>query len=189
MNFLRKSICFTKFPTFMKLFGHWAKSVQNFILLCSAGPSKKQPISPEVLCDEKQKVSYVSNKGVFFIIVYGLRSQMFALSKKKLIVLVLKTLLYVFRGMFSEKIFVSKSSFFCKMLPGIEGKYFGLLGKLFPARLSSFRSTFAEGGFREKFFEKKLFFHCFQTWSKKSTIERTSGWISKLYSTCPLDIF
>ena len=82
MNFLRKTICFTKFPTFMNLFGHWAKNVPNFVLLCSAGPSKKQPICQEVFCDEKQNVSNVSIKGVFFIIVYGLRSKRFALSKK-----------------------------------------------------------------------------------------------------------
>ena len=44
------------------------------------------------------------------------------------------------------------------MLRGLEGKYFGLLGKLFPARLSSFRATFVEEGFREKFLKKKSFF-------------------------------
>ena len=38
-----------------------------------------------------------------------------------------------------------------------------------------------------KSFSKKVFLHCFQTWSKKSTIERTSGWMWKLYSTCPVE--
>ena len=58
----------------------------------------------------------------------------------------------------SRRKFLHKMLCFCQMLPGIEGKYFGLLGKLFPARLSSFRSTFAEEGCREKFLERKSFF-------------------------------
>ena len=113
MNFLRKTICFTKFPTFMNLFGHWAKNVPNFVLLCSAGPSKKQPICPEVFCDEKQKVSNVSNKGVFYNCLRITIANVCTF-EKKLIVLVLQTLLYMSRGTFSEKIFVSKSSFFVR---------------------------------------------------------------------------
>ena len=58
----------------------------------------------------------------------------------------------------SPRKFLYQKILFCKMLPGIEGKNFGLLGKLFPARLSSFRSTFAEERFREKFLKKKSFF-------------------------------
>ena len=53
---------FHKFSYFVNLFGHWGKIFQNFVLLCSAGPSKKQPMCPEVLCDEKQNVSV---NGVF----------------------------------------------------------------------------------------------------------------------------
>ena len=113
MKFLRKTLCFTKFPTFMNLFGHWAKNFQSFVLLCSsAGPSKKQPMRPEVVCDEKQKVSNVSKKGVFSWLFtdYDRKSLHF---RKKVILLVLKSLFYVSRGTFSEKIkiFVSKSSF------------------------------------------------------------------------------
>ena len=52
------------------------------------------------------------------------------------------------------------------MLPGIEGEYFGLLGNLFPAGLSSFRSTFAEEGFREMFLQKS-FFSLFQDLEQK----------------------
>ena len=113
MKFLRKTLCFTKFHTFMNLFGHWAKNFQSFVLLCSsAGPSKKQPMRPEVVCDEKQKVSNVSKKGVFSWLFtdYDRKSLHF---RKKVILLVLKSLFYVSRGTFSEKIkiFVSKSSF------------------------------------------------------------------------------
>ena len=113
MKFLRKTICFTKFPTFMNLFGHWAKKFQSFVLLCSStGPSKKQPICPEVVCDEKQKVSNVSKKGVFSWLFtdYDRKSLHF---RKKIVFLFLKTLFYVSGGTFSEKIkiFVSKSSF------------------------------------------------------------------------------
>ena len=117
-------------------------------------------MSPEVLCDEK-KLFQMFQRKVFFKIVYGLWSEKIALSKKKIIVLVLKTLYYVSRGTFSEKTFVWKSSFFCKILPGIKGKYFGLLGKLFPARLSSFRPTFAGEAFMENFSRKKFFFTLF----------------------------
>ena len=96
------------------------------------------------------------------------------------------SLLCVQRNVLGES-FCIKKLFFCKTLPGIEAKFFGLLGKLFPARLSSLRSTSAEEGFREKFLEKSFFLIVFQAWSKKSTIERTSGWVRKLFSTCPVE--
>ena len=97
----------------MNLFGHWTKNAQSFALLCSStGPSKKQPICPEVVCDEKQKVSNVSKKGVFSWLFtdYDRKSLHF---RKKIVFLFLKTLFYVSGGTFSEKIkiFVSKSSF------------------------------------------------------------------------------
>ena len=161
MNFLRKTICFTKFPTFMNLFGHWAKNVQSFVLLCSpAGPSKKQPMCPEVVCDEKQKVSNVSKKGVFFIIVYGLWSEKFALSEKNISLGSKNSILCVQRNVLGENQNLCNKQlfFFCKILSAIEAKFFGLLGNLFPARLSSLRSTSAEEGFREKFLEKSFFF-------------------------------
>ena len=126
----------------------------------------------------------------FFIIVHGLWSEKFALSEKNNSLGSKNSILCVQRNVLGVKqnLCIKKFFFFCKILSGIEAKYFGLLGKLFPARLSSFRSNSAEEGFREKFFEKN-FFHCFQTWSKKSTIERTSGWMWKLYSTCPVELF
>ena len=130
MNFLRKTICSTNFPTFMNLFGHWATNVQNVALFFSAGPSKKQPMSPEVLCDEKQNVSSVSKKGVFVIIVYGLRSEKFALSKKNNC-LGSKTLFYVSRGTSSEKIFVSKSYFFVKCYRALRENFSDFWGSCF----------------------------------------------------------
>ena len=90
---------------------------------------------------------------------------------KKIIVLVLKPLFYVSWGTFSEKIFVSKISFFCIILSDLERKIFGLSTKLFSGRLSLFHSTFAEEGFREKNLEKK-FFHCFQSWSKNWLLKK-----------------
>ena len=122
----------------------------------------------------------------FFMIVYGLWSEKFAFSEKNNSLGSKNSILCVQRNVLGENqnLCIKKLFFFRKILSGIEAKYFGLLGKLFPARLSSFRSTSAEEGFREKFLEKSFFFHCFQTWSKKSTIERTSRWMWKLYSTC-----
>ena len=50
-NFCEKTFVSQKF--LLSLLGHWANNLQNFVLFCSAGPSKKQPMCPEVLCDEK----------------------------------------------------------------------------------------------------------------------------------------
>ena len=187
MNFLRKTICFTNFPTFMNLFGHWAKNVQSFVLLSSsAGPSKKQPMCPEVVCDEKQNFSNVSKKGVFLIIVYGLWSEKFALSEKNNCLGFNNSVLCIQRNVLGEN-FCIKKLFFLRF-HGFWEKKFRIFVKLFPARLSSFHSTFAGGGFRENILQK-VFFHCFQTWSKKSTIERTSRWMWKLYSTSPVEFF
>ena len=126
----------------------------------------------------------------FFLIVYGLWSEKFAFLEKNNSLGSKNSILCVQRNVLGENqnFCIKKHFFFYKILSGIEAKYFGLLGKLFPARLSSFRSTSAEEGFREKFLEKS-FFHCFQTWSKKSTIERTSGWRWRLSSTCPVKFF
>ena len=135
----------------------------------------------------KNKMFQMFQRKVFFIIVLGLWSEKFALSKK-IIVLVLKTLFFVSRRSFSDKIFVSKRSFFCKN----------------PRTLREKISDFWRSCFRQvwhhsilllprkvsgKVFSKKFFFHCFQTWRKKSTIERTSGWMWKLYSTCTVEIY
>ena len=84
---------------------------------------------------------------------------------KKTIVLVLKTLFYVSRGTFSEKIFVSKSFFFLK-IHGIWEKNFRIFVMLFPARLTSFHPTFAEEGFRGKISQKK-FLSLFPDWEQK----------------------
>ena len=156
MNFLRKTICFTNFPTFMNLFGHWAKNVQSFVLLSSsAGPSKKQPMCPEVVCDEKQNFSNVSKKGVFLIIVYGLWSEKFALSEKNNCLGFNNSVLCIQRNVLGEN-FCIKKLFFLRF-HGFWEKKFRIFVKLFPARLSSFHSTFAGGGFRE-IFSKKFFF-------------------------------
>ena len=38
----------------LSFLGHWANNFQKFVLFCSVGPPKKQPMCPEVLCDEKK---------------------------------------------------------------------------------------------------------------------------------------
>ena len=96
----------------------------------------------------------------FFMIVYGLWSEKFALSEKSNPLGSKKSILYVQRNVLGENrnLCIKKLFFFCKILLGIESNNFGLLGKLFPARFSSFRSTSAEEGFREKILEKSFFF-------------------------------
>ena len=121
MNFLRIIICFAKFPTFMNLFAHWAENVQNFVLRSSAGPSKKQPMCPEVHCDEKQNASSVSKNGVFFIIVYGLWSERFELSEKNNSLGSKNSILCVQKNVLGAN-YCIKKLFFCKNLSGIEGK-------------------------------------------------------------------
>ena len=118
MNFLRKTICFTKFPTFMNLFGHGLKTVQNFVLLCLAGPSKKQPLCPEVICDEKQNVG----RKVFFINVYGLWSEKFALSKKNCLGSE-NSILPVQRNVLVENYCIKKLFFFVKNYRSVREKF------------------------------------------------------------------
>ena len=69
----------------------------------------------------------------------------------------INSVLRVVRNVLGKK-FCSKNSIFVKNLPAFERKIFWLLAKLFPARLSSFHSTFAEEGFRENSLEKIFFF-------------------------------
>ena len=64
-EFSEKKNSFHKIFYFHESFRTLGEKCSNFVLLCSAGPSKKQPLCPEVVCDEKQKVSNVSKKGVF----------------------------------------------------------------------------------------------------------------------------
>ena len=105
----------------------------------------------------------------FFINVFGLWSEKFSLSKKNC--LGSKTsILRVLRNVLGEN-FCIKNLFFCIILSELERKIFGLSTKLFSGRLSSFHSTFAEEGFREKNLEKK-FFHCFQSWSKNWLLKK-----------------
>ena len=153
MNFLRKAICFTKFPTFMNLFGHWAKTVQNFVLLCSAGPSKKATFVSRGNLWRKTKCW---EEGVFHKCLGIMIGKVCTFEKK----------LSWFWKLYStcseerscRKLLYQKTLLFRKKLSVFERKIFGLLPKLFPARLSSFHSTSAEEGFREKFLEKKPFF-------------------------------
>ena len=84
----------------------------------------------------------------------------------------------------SRRKFLYQKVFLFLKIRGFWEKNFRIFVKLFPARLTSFHPTFAEQGFRGKFSRKKFFFHCLQTWSKKSTIEGTAGCLWKLYSTC-----
>ena len=96
-------------------------------------------------------------KKVFFLIsVYGLWSEKFALSEKNNCLDFNNSVLCIQRNVLGEN-FCIKKLFFCKTLPGIEGRYFGLLGNLFPAGLSSFHSTFGEEGFRDMFLQKSFF--------------------------------
>ena len=172
MNFLGKNYCFTKFPTLMNLFGHWAILFQNIVLLCSAGPSKKQPMCPEVLCDEKTKCFKCFKERWFLITVFGLWSKTFALSKKNNCLGSKNPILRVQRNVLGKHFCIKKTLFFCKNISDFERKIFGLLPELFPAGLSSFNSTFVDEGIRAKFLEKKSFFLCFQTWSKNRLLEQ-----------------
>ena len=151
----------------MNVFGHWAKKFQNLILLCSAGPSKKQPMCPEVLFDKEK----VFQRKVLFYKCFRILIRNVC-TFKKIVVLVPKTLLYVSWGTLSEKFLYQKISFFWKNLSDFERKVFGLLAKLFPARLSSFHSTFAEEGFRENFLGKKVFFNASRLEAKNCLLKR-----------------
>ena len=51
-NFCEKTCVWQKF--LLSILGHWANNFQNFVRFCSAGPSTKQPMCLEVLCDEKK---------------------------------------------------------------------------------------------------------------------------------------
>ena len=97
------------------------------------------------------------------------------------------SILPVQRNVFGEN-FCIKKLFFCKYLSDFERKFFGLLAKLIPA-ICHHSILLLLRKVSEKIFSKKNFFHCFQTWSKKPTFEKTSGWIWKFYSTCPVDNF
>ena len=99
------------------------------------------------------------NERWFFKIVYGLWSEKFALSEKNNFLVSKNSILCVQKNVLGENqnLCIKKLFFFCKILSAIEAKSFGLLGKLFPARLSSFRSISAEEGFREKFLENFFF--------------------------------
>ena len=127
----------------------------------------------------------------FFIIVYGWWSEKFAFSEKNNSLGSKNSILCVQRNVLgkNQNLCIKKLFFFCKILSGIEAKYFGLLGKLFPATLSSFRSSSAEEGFREKFLEKGVFFSLFPDLEQKIDYWKTSRWMWKLYSTCPVEFF
>ena len=157
MNFLRKTPCFTKFPTFMNLFGHWAKNVQSFVLLCStAGPSKKQPMCPEVVCDEKQNFSNVSKKGVFLIIVYGLWSEKFALSEKNNCLGFKNSVLCIQRNVLGENFCIEKL-FFSKISRILREK-FSIFCEVVSGKVDIIPSYFCRGRFQGKNFSKKVFF-------------------------------
>ena len=158
-----KIICFTKFPTFMNLFGHWAENVQSFVLLCSStGPSKKQPMCPEVVCDEKQKVSNVSTKGDFSYLFtdYDRKSLHF---RKNIIFLVLKNpILCVQRNVLGEtqNLCIKKLFFFVKSYRSLRQKILDFWGSCF--RQGCHHSVlFLPRKVSEKTSWKKVFFSIF----------------------------
>ena len=64
-NFCEKTCVWQKF--LLSILGHWANTFQNFVRFCSAGPSTKQPMCLEVLCDEKK----MSQRKVFFLKMFS----------------------------------------------------------------------------------------------------------------------
>ena len=156
MNFLRKTICFTKISTFMNLFGHWAQSVQSFVLLCSsAGPSKRQPMCPEVVCDEKQIFSNVSRKRCFFIIVYGLWSEKFALSEKNNCLGIKNSVLCIQRNVLG-KTFLYQKDFFSKISRILREKFSNFC-EVVSSKVVVIPFYFCWGRFQGKYSQKSFF--------------------------------
>ena len=173
MNFLRKTIWLTKFPAFMNLFGHWAKNVQSFVLLCSsAGPSKKQPMCPEVVWDEKQNFSNVSKKGVFFIIVYGIWSEKFALSEKNNCLGFKNSVLCIQRNVLGENFCIEKL-FFSKISRILREKFSNFC-EVVSGKVDIIPSYFCRGRFQGKKFSKKVFFSLFPDLEQKIDFLRNS---------------
>ena len=90
---------------------------------------------------------------------------------EKKIVLVLKTLFYVSKGTFSEKFFVSKSSFCVKIYRPLRENFSEFWRNCFRQGCHPF-SLLLPRKVSGKIFSKKSFCHFFQTWSKKSTFEK-----------------
>ena len=51
-----KKLLFHKISYFHESFGTLGEQISKIVVHCLAGPLKKQPMCPEVLCDEKQNV-------------------------------------------------------------------------------------------------------------------------------------
>ena len=122
-------------------------------------------------------------KGVFLIIVYGLWSEKFALSEKNNCLGFNNSVLCIQRNVPGEN-FCIKKLFFSKNSRILREKFSNFC-EVVSGKVDIIPSYFCRGRFQGKIFSKKVFFfHCFQTWSKKSTIEGTAGYLWKLYSTC-----
>ena len=106
--------------------------------------------------------------------------------RKKIILLVLKTLFYVSRGTFSEQTFVSKSSFFVKTYRALRENISDFWGSCF--RQGCHHSILLlPRNISGKIFSKNVFFIVSRIGAKKSIIERASRWMWNFYSMYPLD--
>ena len=163
--------------------GHWANNFQNFVLFCSAGHRKSN------LCVRRY---FVTKNNMFQRKVFFYKRFRTLIGKvctfEKNICLGSKTsILVVLRNVLGEK-FCIKNFFFFE-------KFYRTLWEYF----SDFRLTCFRQGWHHSILllprrvsgknsAKKSLFHCFQTWSKKSTFGKTSGWMWKLYCTCPEEL-
>ena len=188
MNFLRKNFCFTKFPTFMNLFGHWAKNFQNFVPLCSAGPSKNATYVSRSTLWQKRKCFKCFKERCFFLIVYGLWSEKFALPKNNNSLGSKNSILRVQRNVLGGN-FCIKKLFFVKIYRTLREKISVSCLSCFWQGFFVIQFYFCRGRYQWRISRKKVFFWLFPDLEQKSTIETTSGWIWKLYSTCPVVIF
>ena len=164
MNFLRKTFVSQIFPL-SRIFSDTGRKMFKTLSYFLRQGHRKSNLCVQRYIVTKNKMFQMFQRMVFFYNCLRIMIERFALSKKNNSLGSKNSILCVQRNVLGAN-FCIKKLFFCKNLSGIEGKYFWFLGKLFPARLSSFQSTFAEEDFREIFLEKS-FFHCFQNWSKK----------------------
>ena len=119
----------------------------------------------------KNKMFQMFQRMVFFIIVYGLWSERFALSKKNNSLGSKNSILCVQRNVLGGN-FCIKSSFFVKIYRTLREKFPVSCLSCFWQGFFVIQFYFCRGRYQGKISRKKVFFHCFQTWSKNRLLKQ-----------------
>ena len=170
MNFLRKTFVSQIF-SLSRIFSDTGRKMFKTLSYFLRQGHRKSNLCVQRYIVTKNKMFQMFQRMVFFIIVYGLWSERFALSKKNNSLGSKNSILCVQRNVLGGN-FCIKSSFFVKIYRTLREKFPVSCLSCFWQGFFVIQFYFCRGRYQGKISRKKVFFHCFQTWSKNRLLKQ-----------------